>query len=136
MIDKQDFYHGTVLSRLIEDRRCRYISKKDDLYIVNNTSYIYLKYSTKSRSPWTFTFKRIEIEKIERISDRITIALICGGDGICAIRLSELKRIFNNNVGCISVKRNFHKQYGVSGPIDKLDDKISLSRINELVFVE
>ena len=50
--------------------------------------------------------------------------------------LDELKGIFEGPVCGISVKRNFRKQYAVSGPVGRVQNKIHFSRINNLIFTE
>ena len=87
MIEKQDFYHGAVLIRLLDDRRCKTISRTEIGYLINNHHHLYPKYTTKSRSPWSFTFKFAELEKLEQLTDDVIVALVCAGDGICSIIL-------------------------------------------------
>jgi hypothetical protein len=135
MIEKEDFYHGATLIRLLEDSRCVSIAKSEIAYTINGNTVVYTKYTTKSRSPWTFTFKQYEIEKLEQLNKSVVIAFVCAGDGICAITLNELKSIYSGPVGCISIRRSYHEQYGVAGPIGKIVEKIHFNRINNLVFI-
>jgi hypothetical protein len=136
MIEKQDFYHGATLVRLLEDSRCSGIIKSDIGYTVNTNSELYPKYTTKSRSPWTFTFKQGEINKLKQLNRDVVIAFICAGDGICAITLDELKIIYSGLVCCITIRRDFRQQYSVSGPSGEIHEKIHFNRINALVFGE
>lgn len=136
MIEKQDFYHGATLIRLLEDNRCKNISKSEVGYNINMTTEVYPKYTTKSRLPWTFTVKQDEIDKLEQINKNVVFAFVCAGDGICALTLTELKNIFFGEVGCITIKRGFHEQYGVTGPLGQIKEKIHFNRFNTLVFGE
>ena len=134
MIEKQDFYHGATLVRLLDDTRCKSISRSSIGYEVNRATEIYLKYSAKTRSPWAFTLTQTEIDKMEKADKPVVIAFICGGDGICAITLSEVKDIFKGPIACISIKRRYREQYGVSGPVGSLKEKVHFNRINMLAF--
>src|SRR3990172_4926979 len=112
MIDKQEYYHGAAIIRVLEDDRFTAISKHVCGYAVNDEVLIMLKYSTKSRSPWRFTFtldEMVNIETLIKKNERIVIALVCGGDGICAIHAKELYSILGDNPGWLSVKRNYNE---------------------------
>lgn len=137
MIDKQEFYHGAAIVRLLEDKRCHNIGKHEFGYIVNNDVYIFLKYRTKSRSPWTFCFSREENRRLNEQANafkKIIIVLICGGDGICAILLQDAETILGYKEGRITVKRKFNEQYGVYGTVGALKGKISLQKWPGIVF--
>jgi hypothetical protein len=137
MIDKQEYYHGAAIIRLFEDGRFNTIAKHTLGYIVNSKVLILLKYSTKSRTPWRFTFtldEMVQIENYIKQNDRIVIALVCGGDGVCAIHAKELFNILGDNPGWISVKRNFNEQYGVAGHYGRLERKISFQRWPSIIF--
>lgn len=139
MIDKQEFYHGVAVVRLLEDGRCQKVRGHDFGYIVNDEAFIFPKYSTKSRSPWTFSFSRDEIERVNLLATSfkaIILALICGGDGICAISWRETESILGNNPGWISVRRKFNEQYGVAGPRGTLRKKVSLRQYPSIVFAD
>ncbi len=129
MIDKQEFYHGVAIIRLLEDERCQKVKKHDFGYTINDDVFVFLKYSTKSRSPWRFSFRHDEVEQLNSLANsfrKIIVALVCGGDGICAVSWQEAAEIMGNEEGWISAKRNFNKQYGVAGPKGRLNGKVSL----------
>jgi hypothetical protein len=137
MIDKQEYYHGAAIIRVLEDERSTAISKHACGYVVNDEVLIMLKYSTKSRSPWRFTFtldEMVNIETLIKKNGRIIIALVCGGDGICAIHAKELYSILGDNPGWLSVKRNYNEQYGVAGPNGHLERKVSFQRWPSIIF--
>jgi hypothetical protein len=137
MIDKQEYYHGAAIIRLLEDERCQKLRQHNLGYMVNDESFIFLKYSTKSRSPWRFSFSSDEIERLNSLADsfkKIILALICGGDGICAISWQEATGLLTNDAGWISAKRNFNEQYAVAGSQGKLKGKVSLREWPAIVF--
>jgi hypothetical protein len=137
MIDKREFYHGVALIRLLEDARCQRVQKRDFGYDVNGKTFIFLKYSTKSRSPWRFSFSRDETERLNSRAGsfrKIVIVLVCGGDGICAITWREAAELLGNDAGWISARRNFNEQYGVAGPRGKLEGKVPLGQWPSIVF--
>ena len=137
MIDKQEYYHGAAIIRLLEDERCQKVQKHSLGYTVNDETFIFLKYTTKSRSPWRFSFSRDEIESLNAIANsfrRIILVLICSGDGICTISWQEASKLLGNDAGWISAKRNFNEQYGVAGSQGKLKGKISLREWPSIVF--
>lgn len=137
MIDKQEFYHGAAVMRILDDKRCRNITKYDFGYLVNDNVFVFMKYSAKSRSPWGFSFSEHEIVRINSVPScvtKIVIALICGGDGICAISFQYLEKISGGKSGRISAKRAFGEQYKVSGPVATLKGKIPLNQWPQSIF--
>ena len=137
MIEKQDFYHGAALTRLVEHPKCQSIKREEPGYVVNGDTFIFLKYSTKGRSPWRFIFGQEEVEylKISASCYRQTIlGFICGGDGICGLPWREAERLLANEGGWISVRRNFNERYGVAGSNGKLVGKIPILDWPLLVF--
>lgn len=137
MIDKQEFYHGSAIIRLLEDKRCHSIDKHEFGYIINNDIFVFLKYRTKSRSPWIFNFNNDEISRLNnQVSafKRIIIVLICGGDGICAILWQDIEKMLGYKEGWITIKRKFSEQYGVYGSESELDGKVSHRQWPLIVF--
>lgn len=115
MIEKQEFYHGAALVRVIEDRRCRSIVKANSGFLVNDSAYVHLKYRTKERSPWTFQFGPDELATITKASAKhelVIVAFICGGDGICGLRWCQVKALLDPHSGWITCARKFNEQYG------------------------
>jgi hypothetical protein len=137
MIDKQDFYHGAAVLKLIEDARCISIQKIGIGYRVNQLALAYVKYTTKTKSPWRFTFGLDELRVLNELAtdyEEIVVALVCGGDGICAVTLIELFELVDVDGGWISAKRPFRQQYAVSGSRRDLNRKISVQRWPSLIF--
>ncbi len=137
MLERQEFYWGAALVRLVDDSRCNSLVKKDAGYLVNSNEFVAFKYSTKSRTPWRFSFGEDEFDRLESAANchrSVVIAFICGGDGVCAIAWPEIISILGDKGLWISVKRNFHKQYGVAGPNGSLERKVSVQEWPNLLF--
>ncbi len=136
MIDKQEYYHGAAMVRVLDDPRCREVRRHDIGYSVNGAALAFLKYSTKARSPWRFTFNAEEIRRLEsgRDGTRVVVGLVCGGDGICSVTWEEATSLLGSRAGWISVQRGFHERYAVAGPAEELARKIPRGRWPGIVF--
>lgn len=137
MIDKQEFYWGAAIVRLLEHPQFSAIRKHEYGYVVNSSAFVFLKYSTKARSPWGFSFTADELPRLVSLAsqyERIVLGLICGGDGICAVDWKRLNPLLGDKPGWISVRRNFNERYGVSGPAGGLDRKVPLQSWPLLLF--
>jgi hypothetical protein len=137
MIDKQEFYHGAALVRLLSHPLCRSVKKAGGGYIVNENVYLLIKYTTKHRSPWRFTFSQEDIRLVMTnlaSPRRVVIVFVNGGDGISALTGLELSHILGDIPGWASMSRRFNKQYAVAGSKNLLQKKCSLSRWPDLVF--
>ncbi|MDP2167886.1 MAG: hypothetical protein Q8J64_06105 [Thermodesulfovibrionales bacterium] len=137
MIDKQEFYHGAAIVRLLEYQDFKTIKKYDNGYLINEEAYIFFKYTTKNRSPWRFTLSQAEIERLNAVAEiykKSIIALICAGDGICAISWKDGNDILGDSAGWISARRNFNKYYSVAGSIGVLKRKVSSQQWPSIIF--
>ena len=137
MIEKLEFYHGAALVRVIEDPRCKSIVKHACGYRVNNDRILAIKYSTKARSPWGFAFSGEDISRFEEASTEFgecAIALVCGGDGICAFSWSICASLLGGSSGRIAAKRGFAGCYAVCGPAGELKGKVAMNRWPAIVF--
>jgi hypothetical protein len=137
MLEKQEFYWGAAIVHLLEDPRCVGVAKRENGYVVNATRFIVLKYSTKSRTPWRFSFGADEIKRLVEASSRyesLVIGLVCGGDGVCAITWKQAAEILGKEPGWISVRRNFHERYAVTGSAGELPGKVPLRDWPALLF--
>lgn len=132
MLDKADYYHGAAIIRLLDDNKCYSIKKNGYLgYVVNEKVFVFLKYTTKARSPWRFSFDQEDISrclKMESEYESIALGLVCAGDGVCALKWEEAKNLLGGNPGWISAKRNHNERYEVAGSSDQLDRKVSVGR--------
>jgi hypothetical protein len=128
MIEKQDFYHGAALIQLLDHKSFKKIAKFEPGYLINDQIWILMKYTTKNRSPWRFTFSQDDVLRLRnaRKDKSVFVTLICGGDGVCSLSLEQFNSLLVNSTGWISISRKFRKQYSAAGPDGDLDYKISL----------
>lgn len=137
MINKGDFYHGATILKAVEDPRNICINFNKIGYIINSTNLAIIKYSTKSKSPWKFTFTNNDLANIvDSYSStlHIYIILVCASDGFCALKYQETLKLLNEEPGVISVRRKFNEQYSVFGHGRQLENKISLNRWPKILF--
>jgi hypothetical protein len=116
-IGKQEFYEGAALHLLARSGRITSIRYEPPLFVVNNRLLVLLKYSTRGRSPWGFTFTTDEQALLQSKASRSTlvIALICGSD---APRESAI------HIACY---RQHGAHYEVSGPDGTIERKVAPS---------
>jgi len=83
-IKKQAFYEGAALYLLARAGAIEGIRYEPPFFVLNEDLRIYLKHSTKGRSPWGFTFTVEEQSALEKhsASKAIIAGLVCGGDGV------------------------------------------------------
>ena len=137
MIEKLEFYHGAALVRAIEDPRCQTIVKHPCGYRVNTSRILAIKYSTRAHSPWGFTFSGEDISRFNTASAEFgdcLIALVCGGDGICALSWTVAAALLAEAPGRIAAKRGFAGCYAVNGPGGELKSKVAMNRWPAIIF--
>lgn len=137
MIQESEFYHGAAVLRLIGDERCRSVRPHPLGILVNGTSVALLKHSKKKRPPWRFTVTRGELDLIAGLPSPTalaSVALICGGDGVCAITAEELHHLVAGSPGWIAVRRGHHERYAVTGAAADLPRKVTAQRWPDLLF--
>lgn len=130
-IRKQEFYEGAALHQLVRGGRITSLKYEPPLFTINNLL-VCLKYSTKGRSPWGFTFT-VDERRLLRIRagrSQLVIGLICGADGIAAISYEDYRAIAGRKRSAIHIAcyRNHGKHYAVFGPDGELDRKIAPSQ--------
>jgi hypothetical protein len=137
MIEKLEFYHGAALVRVIEDPRCETIAKHAYGYRVNGTRILAIKYSTHARSPWGFTFSEEDISRFGSANAEFGecfIALVCGGDGVCALSWAIASALLAQSPGRIAAKRGFAGCYAVTGPAGAMKGKVAMNRWPAIIF--
>jgi hypothetical protein len=137
MVDKRDYYHGATLIQAIEDTRFRSIKLKGTGYVINDQSIVYLKYTTKSKSPWRFTFSQNELSVVHSSSSdelNIFFVFICNGIGFCAVKYQELLNLLDHKPNWIAISRKFNAQFKVSGQIGSLVNRIPYNRWPKILF--
>src|SRR5947207_14162601 len=94
-ITKQEFYEGAALHKLARVGLITSLKYKAPFFTVNGRLLVCLKYSTRNRTPWGFTFTTDEqglLRNGAKISP-LVIGLVCGADGIAAISYKEFRKI-------------------------------------------
>lgn len=138
MLDKSEYYHGAALIRLMEDERCRAVKKRAFLgYVANDEVFVFLKYTTKERSPWGFTFDQEDVDRCFKMASEyqaLVLGLICGGDGVCGVSWREANELLGGKAGRIVAGRKHNHSYSVWGTAGELKRKVSVSRWPSLVF--
>lgn len=130
-IRKQDFYEGAALYLLIRSGRITDIRYEPPLFVLNNRLLVHLKYSTKGRSPWGFTFTPDEQSILQSRASKLNlvIGLICGSDGVAAITFEAYSSIAAPRKSAVHIAcyRQHGEHYEVNGPDGMLDRKIAPS---------
>lgn len=127
-IKKQEFYEGAALHLLARSGRITEIRYEPPLFVVNNRFQILLKYSTKGRSPWGFTFTPDEQSLLRSKASKLdtVIGLICGADGVAVVTLDAYREIaaFKTSAIHVACYRGHGEHYEVAGPNGTLDRKV------------
>ncbi|MGE0277739.1 MAG: hypothetical protein AB7G68_20875 [Nitrospiraceae bacterium] len=127
-IKKQEFYEGAALHLLARSGGITSIRYEPPLFQINNRFLVLLKYSTKGRSPWGFTFMPDEQVLLqERATEsKIVIGLICGADGVAAFTYDAYQRIASARQSSIHIAcyRQHGEHYEINGPDGKLGRKV------------
>jgi hypothetical protein len=130
-IKKQEFYEGAALHQLSRRGRITSLTYEPPFFIFNDSLSVCLKYSTRGRTPWGFTFTPDEQLLLRNRGKRrdVIIGLICGPDGIAAISYEEYRTIAPLKKYAIHVScyRKHGEHYGVFGPDGELERKIAPS---------
>ena len=130
-IKKQEFYEGAALHQLARAGKLQSVCYKAPFFFVNSQLCVLMKYSTKIRSPWGFTFTPEEQSLLLEQSafHKIIIALICGSDGIAAFGYTILSSIARRRSNAVHVAchRQRGEHYEISGPDGIASRKISPS---------
>lgn len=139
-ISKQDYYEGAALHaivRAVEEMKIRYAAP---LYILNDCRAIYFKYSTRCRSPWSFTFTQQEQIFLRDASKdhNLIISLICGSDSVAVLSYLEFIEVASLretsiHIGCF---RRHREHFSIKGPDGILSHKIAPSDWKKIMKLE
>lgn len=136
-IRKQEFYEGAALHQLVRSATVTSIRYESPLFILDDRLLVYMKYSTKTRSPWGFTFMPDEQLLLERKGARadLVIGLICGSDGVAALCYEEYGSISPVKESAIHIAcyRHHGEHYEVWGPEGALQRKVAPSHWRRLL---
>lgn len=90
MIGEKEAAHGAALARLIQNAGSAvtiesWSTVSRSAYVVNDRVGLYMKYSTKRLSPWTFEFApehALELDGLRQVVDTVWLVLVCGPVGV------------------------------------------------------
>ena len=130
-IKKQEFYEGAALHLLARSGKIKSIRYDPPLFVMNNEVLVLLKYSTKGRSPWGFTFTTDEQEILQKkaAGHKVVIGLVCGADGVATFTYDGYRSVASprNAAVHISCYRKHGEHYEVNGPDGTLQGKVAPS---------
>lgn len=136
-IQKQEFYEGAALHLLLRSGRQALLRYDHPFFIMEEKTCLYLKYSTKNRSPWGFSVNEQELQNLQRASNQysVILGLVCGGDGVAAVTFEELQAIARDadETQHLSCYRKHKEHYEVNGPLGALSSKVPPSRWQRLL---
>jgi hypothetical protein len=130
-IKKQEFYEGAAIHKLARSGAITNIRYEPPFFIVNNRLVVLLKYSTRGRSPWGFTFVAEEQALLEARAAQFetVIGLICGADGVAAFTYDAYREIAAPRASSVHIAcyRQHRQRYEVNGPDGALTWKVAPS---------
>lgn len=136
-IAKQAFYEGAALYLMTRSGEITNVQYVTPFFLLNRRLLVLLKYSTKARSPWGFTFWPEEQALLRGKSARnsIVLGLICGADGVAALPYDSYLAIAPPRKSTIHVScyRQHGEHYEISGPDGTLPRKIPPSTWGRLL---
>lgn len=128
-IQKQEFYEGAAIHRLIRGSNGARVTYTPPLFVLNERLQIHLKYSTAKRSPWSFTFVPDEQSLLQARAEvmPLVIGLICGADGVAALPYSDFICVASTRNAAlhVSCRRKHREHFEISGPNGTLPGKIA-----------
>lgn len=127
-IQKLEFYEGAALHILARTGALTSIQFDSPFFVLNNKILVYLKYSTKGRSPWGFTFTLDEQKLLHSKASKykIVIGLVCGADGVATLTYDAYQKVAAPRKAAIHIAcyRRHGEHYEVNGPDGRLDGKV------------
>lgn len=130
-LQKQEFYEGAALHGLARSGKLDAVRLVPPFFWLNDAISVLLKYSTRGRSPWGFTFTPDEQLALARqaVTTKTYIGLVCGSDGVTAIDFETYALIAKAKPTAIRVScfRDHGEHYEVRGPDGVLPRKIAPS---------
>jgi hypothetical protein len=130
-IKKQEFYEGAALHLIVRSGQVKSIRYDPPFFFLNERLTVLLKYSTKIRSPWGFTFTEDEQKQLQFRAERqaTMIGLVCGSDGIASLTYESYSSIASPRANSLYVScfRDHGEHYEISGPDGPLRRKVAPS---------
>lgn len=125
---KQEFYEGAAIHLLARTGKVAGVRFESPFFVFNDKVLVLLKYSTRVRSPWAFTFTPSEQAALisQSTRDDLVIALVCGSDGVAAFRYAEYLSIAAPREQAVHVAcyRRHGEHYEVNGPDGTMRRKV------------
>jgi len=136
-IHKLEFYAGAALYRLIRSLGDVRVRVDGGIVILDERLGIFLKYCTRTRSPWLFTFSATERLTLASNAAKmqVVIGLVCGSDGIATLQHQDYVAVTGNSASqaAISCSRGYDEHYAIGGPAGGLSRKVAPSAWNTLL---
>lgn len=136
-IKKQEFYEGAALHLVARAGRVTSLRYEAPFFLLNERLSVLLKYSTRGRSPWGFTFTADEQTLLQARADKFetAIALICGADGVasCSYQLYSSVAVPRSAPVHVACYRRRGEHYELSGPDGTLKRKIAPSNWQKIL---
>jgi hypothetical protein len=130
-IKKQEFYEGAALHLLTRSGQVTSLQYEPPFFLLNDRLSVLLKYSTRGRSPWGFTFTVDEQELLQTraSANKIALGLICGADGVASFSYESYLTIAIPKQAAVHIAcyRQHGEHYEISGPDGTLNRKIAPS---------
>lgn len=130
-IKKQEFYEGAAIYLLARTGAVNAIRYAAPFFVLNDHLFVLLKYSTKPRGPWGFTFTKDEQQALSRrgAESKTFIALICGSDGVAAFSYEAYHAVATRRDAPVHLAcyRGHGEHYKVRGPDGSLAGKVAPS---------
>jgi hypothetical protein len=130
-IKKQEFYEGAALHLIARTGQITSVRYEAPFFLLNDRLWVLLKYCTRGRSPWGFTFTAAEqmLLQTRACELKTAIGLVCGADGVAAISYQSYSSIATQRTDAIHVAcyRQHGEHYEVNGPDGTLQRKVSPS---------
>lgn len=138
-LKKQEFYEGAALHLIAKSGNVKSIRYEQPFFVFNERVSVLLKYSTRGRSPWGFTFTPDEqLGLAAKSAGMVTlVGLICGSDGIAAIAYRSLIDVAPITQASVHIAcyRAHGEYYEVCGPVGSLDRKIAPSNWQKILDI-
>lgn len=151
-INDQDIYQGVVFLkalRQIEESstnlnyQIKSGTSKNSFLIEDDKSKnigIYIKYTKKPRSPWSFSFiteHQEEIEILSEVCDQVLITFVCHYDGIVCLTYQELKEVLDEKFEeseRVSIRRKARGNYWVKGRDGRMEASIARNDLGKKII--
>jgi hypothetical protein len=147
VIKEFEFFHGVVFARLLHGTQ-RLVSirafdpESNAAYVVDDSIGIYIKYSSKRMTPWSFTFSpehKREIEQLRASIPKVFVVLVCNDDGVVCLSDAELKTILDDQAEShqwVSATRHKREMYSVEGSKGRLESKVGKDDFPNKLFLQ